>query len=349
MDEYAYSQNVQSYLRQFCNDKKLKELFVDSAFVQVINLNREISRIIPFENSVKFSSLLHGGNNAGLDDLIYESEKYQHIHKTTMRDIRTLNTGEWLNDSVINNFALFLLEEYAQSLPTECDIMILSSQWYASLTKVVGKLEFASAKSTLQKNLKDIFAMRMALIPINLGNSHWALVAVFLEELSIVYFDSLYDNPKGSALIMENVLQYLHYDYMNTKFVGHPKLDQFKLYCKGVPVKVQTNGVDCGVFCLMFMDCLINGIAISSVKESACENYRKVVGITLTTHCLPKHELRNLGNVQPASSNAMTSTKGVDKTTLSKGNVIDLVSDDNDENDDNDDNVIDLVSDDDDD
>ncbi|KAJ7467228.1 hypothetical protein B0H11DRAFT_1732868, partial [Mycena galericulata] len=108
------------------------------------------------------------------------------------------------------------------------------------------KLETGYINARLAKWTKtvDIFTKDAVLIPINIDNAHWAVVAIQFRQKQIV----LYDSARWDlSYVFPRLREYLdceHRDKRKTPF-------DFTDWQNNTPR--QTNGYDCGVFACQFI------------------------------------------------------------------------------------------------
>ena len=94
----------------------------------------------------------------------------------------------------------------------------------------------------------NMFEKKKIILPVNLGNCHWATVVVFTEEKIIKYYDSM-GNSGGD--ITQSMLRFVTdgWNYIEQSVL--PDIEKWK--CEDTKkIPQQNNGYDCGVFCCMF-------------------------------------------------------------------------------------------------
>ena len=95
----------------------------------------------------------------------------------------------------------------------------------------------------------------------NIAQGHWLLVVIWLKEKEIRYYDS-----SGDSCFEQTTRKFL--EYMQ---IVH-KIDSTKWRCVNVlkedGLAQQENGNDCGVYMLMFCDCLAVDASMKKFKAS---------------------------------------------------------------------------------
>lgn len=149
-----------------------------------------------------------------------------------------LNGHEWLNDEIINSYLYVLHAEYT-------DVAVLSTYFHPTLCKE------GSLTDSLKRWLKPVSPisdMRLVLIPINLGNTHWALVAYHVKSKTICYYDSMMHKKTGMSILQKYipVFQYLEGLKEDVEVQGEAKEDDLAdLLCKldlGKPIEPEDSG-----------------------------------------------------------------------------------------------------------
>jgi Ulp1 family protease len=104
------------------------------------------------------------------------------------------------------------------------------------------------------KNI-NVFECKALLIPINFGNTHWALAVILPQEPRIFLLDSLRKGV-GHTRVSEALLSWLEDELAAKKVPRKFSRSAWRLHRDGelleFPVPQQDNGCDCGVFMLMF-------------------------------------------------------------------------------------------------
>lgn len=204
-------------------------------------------------------------------DIGFKSNNYT----ITSSDIATLQPRTWLNDNIVNAFSSLLAHECCSK-----DILVMDAGFYVALTQgrapnsLRDKYTYAGVRKFTR--VIDIFSYETILIPVNISNTHWLLVVVFMNDTSIFLNESC--NP---ITVYGNILRWLFDEHMARKF-SLLDVSKFKLIdAKSFISKQQSNGYDCGLFTLMNMEYISSGLDVSQVSEKQMAEYRVYIGCCL--------------------------------------------------------------------
>ena len=102
----------------------------------------------------------------------------------------------------------------------------------------------------------NILDKEIIMFPINLNQTHWALITVVMHSKTINYYDSLYTISESSnnKMILISYLLDSYFEY--NKFTENLKN---KWIYNFVQCNKQENGYDCGVSICKFMDYISRG------------------------------------------------------------------------------------------
>ncbi|CAM9211205.1 unnamed protein product, partial [Hapterophycus canaliculatus] len=184
--------------------------------------------------------------------------------------LRTLRSGEWLGDEVINLYMKIIQARNNEAVANgekvpKCGIM--SSFFYTQLSDNGRGYRYQGVKRFLKKAKLDLFDLDKLIFPVN---NHWTLAVINFRLRRLEYYDSL-----GSAF-GDAGFQYM------ARFVD----DESKAKRGGQPMDIsdwprfnyadvprQRNGIDCGVFASMFADRLSKGrpLSFSQVMFRPCQ------------------------------------------------------------------------------
>ena len=102
----------------------------------------------------------------------------------------------------------------------------------------------------MKVNLKIYYNL---LFPLNINNSHWALIKIELEKRELYYYDSLKNyNIDNFYPIFENITALIDKYLIEYEYLIYPNLNWTYNFMKNIPY--QNNGSDCGVFVCQFMN-----------------------------------------------------------------------------------------------
>lgn len=124
----------------------------------------------------------------------------------------------------------------------------------------------------------DMFAMDKIFFPINIKNSHWVLAVAFVSSKRIQYFDSLAASGDKKQEIYLNAIQSWLSDESKSRNgvdINPSEWRIVKSSHRNTPQ--QKNGVDCGIFSVMFADVISDDIDPSRLTQSDMPHFRKKV------------------------------------------------------------------------
>ncbi len=150
-----------------------------------------------------------------------------------IRAFKFLRPKTWLNNDIINFWMMYLQSKNTKSI-------YLSSHF-------VPLLKINKIKQTKRhyKN-KSLWLQEFICIPINIGNYHWVLVVVDIEQREINFYDSMGGNGNE---YLHAILKWLQADSEDNDIPFDESDWILTDHKKDIPQ--QTNGYDCGVFVLM--------------------------------------------------------------------------------------------------
>jgi hypothetical protein len=173
--------------------------------------------------------------------------------KFSRADLRLLDPGQWLNDTIINYYGLLLRKvgEISHAAGRAgASAWTFSSFFYTRLIQNKVKYDFPGIERWTKT--VDIFLYQRLLIPINRENVHWALALIDMRTRTISYYDSL----RGSgADVIKTLIRWIGDEHMAKKKVPIPEIFTSAPAPDGLTR--QRNGVDCGVFVCAMMTCLL--------------------------------------------------------------------------------------------
>ncbi|CAO2587909.1 Sentrin-specific protease 2 [Lemmus lemmus] len=160
----------------------------------------------------------------------------------TRRDIQTLETGEWLNDEVINFYMNLLVQRNdSEGYPA---LHAFSTFFYPQL-KHGG---YSAVKRWTRR--MNLFEKEIILVPIH-QKVHWSLIVIDLRKCSIMYYDSM--GHTGQS-ICETIFQYLQNESKTRRNIELDPLEWKQYSMTSAEIPQQLNGSDCGVFTCKYAD-----------------------------------------------------------------------------------------------
>jgi len=194
------------------------------------------------------------------------------------QDIRTCAPCTWLNDEVIN-FFMNLLKERDHALVAEAAAKGKErrSNWFFN-SFFISKLlddnngyKYANVKRWSRK-AGDLFSYDKVFFPVNIGNSHWCLAVIHMQEKKIKYFDSLVGTGREYLLHLRRYLEDEHQDKKKkTLDVSGWEL----VHSDRQVVPQQANGADCGCFATAFAYMLSENLPIKYISQADMPAFRQ--------------------------------------------------------------------------
>jgi Ulp1 family protease len=115
-------------------------------------------------------------------------------------------------------------------------------------------------------------------IPINISNNHWTLIVVDIQKKNILYLDSLLPSGHGEESCRK-VLQYIQDEVADKQQI---LLDTTQWTSTiGTTQPQQENSVDCGIYVLMYADCIHHKFPLQLIKAEHISTLRKWVAISI--------------------------------------------------------------------
>jgi len=166
----------------------------------------------------------------------------------TGENAERLNPEGWLVDEVVN-FYMALLQDrddrHCKADPTARPCHFFNSFFVSKLMGTDAELYSYDGVRRFTKKV-DLYGKRLVVVPINVGNLHWTLAAVYMEQKTVRYYDSM--GGSGSGLVyLRALLRYLGDEHQDKKGVPFDSAGWTMVpTTRNTPQ--QLNGFDCGVF-----------------------------------------------------------------------------------------------------
>jgi len=221
----------------------------------------------------------------------------------TRRHVEILQDGHWLNDEIINAY-LFIVENSLKTSKVAC----LNTYFHPKFTKEgisPSVLRWMSKQAG-----QDLGQLDYLFIPVNLNNTHWALITYQPASRTLSYLDSMLNRRAGMALLEKYrpLLEKLHPPpspiarppgpkqssssglaaYLAVKLMGSLSLSEPKTKSEltlrildGQPQ--QTDGSSCGVFVCKWVQVLANCPTVR-FDQTQVSRHRKVILDALLTY-----------------------------------------------------------------
>jgi len=130
-------------------------------------------------------------NNPGSHNVLFEKFGID----ITRAKLLCLRPSTWLNDEAINFYMCLLMDrdEKRYEQQNNCTKKRKSSHYFNSffLVKLImnEKYTYSNVKRWTKKF--DVFQKDKIFIPVNINNSHWTMIVVFVQKKEIHYYDSM--------------------------------------------------------------------------------------------------------------------------------------------------------------
>ncbi|EDV46677.1 uncharacterized protein LOC6550383 [Drosophila erecta] len=187
----------------------------------------------------------------------------------TVKDIRTLIDGEWLNDEVIN-FYMSLLTERSEKRAGELPAT------YAMNTFFVPRLLQAGHAGVKRWTRKvDLFSKDIIPVPVHCNGVHWCMAIIHLRNKTIRYYDSM---GKPNQPVLDALEKYLREESLDKR---KKPFDTSSFVIESMQkIPQQLNGSDCGVFSCMFAEYITRDVSIT-FSQSEMIYFRKKMALEI--------------------------------------------------------------------
>jgi len=192
--------------------------------------------------------------------------------------ISCLKPCTWLNDEVIN-FYMCLLQQRDNFNIEISDGRRVSSHYFNTffINKLINKGEYNYANAKRWTKKFNVFSKDKIFIPVNISNTHWTIIVVFIKLKEIHYYDSM--GGSGINRYLKHILHWLKDEskekYNNEYIINN---NEWKLIDQEDDVPQQRNGFDCGMFTILCADFLSDNIPLNnSYDQNEISSYRKKV------------------------------------------------------------------------
>lgn len=119
----------------------------------------------------------------------------------------------------------------------------------------------------------DIFSLNFAFYPANI-EEHWFLLAASMQEKTIFYVDSLFNNDRASRYtLMLKEYFFGEYKHRHGNDMSQEEKNEWKITYM-VCARQQENGYDCGMFTCAYAYCLLHGLSPTTVVQSDMDALR---------------------------------------------------------------------------
>lgn len=169
---------------------------------------------------------------------------------------RRLRSGKWVGSEEVDVYMQDILRKR------------ITEFWFWGQT-FYGKL--ASIETTHEYNYEGVqrwtrldlfphgilYQYEQIFVPINIGSYHWSLAVIDIKNKQIRHYDSLkHTRYQGEDNVLENLRQWVIDEYETKHQVIEDKNNWTFLKSRDINPPQQTNGIDCGVFAMVYADYL---------------------------------------------------------------------------------------------
>lgn len=190
----------------------------------------------------------------------------------TRKDLLTLSPGTWLNDEIINAM-LYIIS--VRSMHAKAPKVMVLNTYFFSLLAPQLRYDRQKGERMMKKIAQNPFDCDIVLIPIHVESNHWAMVAIYIHQHVIAYYDSL---PNDGKLVL-GVIEAFMEDEAKRRDSAHKNIGWVTQNRDLVPH--QENGFDCGMFALMFADKIASHQVFLFSQRDMSELRRRVAATLL--------------------------------------------------------------------
>lgn len=188
----------------------------------------------------------------------------------TVRDIKTLCDGQWLNDNIID-FYLNLVAERSSKIGKKYSSFSFSTHFYSTLEGPKGYQ--GVARWALRKKV-NVTEQDFIIIPINRNQVHWCLAVINNRQKRFEFYDSLSGDGTYQLLNLQKYMIYESDRLYPGKHDEHRDIYEKYQMITNVKCPQQNNGSDCGVFTCKMAELLSQGKRLT-FSQSDMKNIRR--------------------------------------------------------------------------
>ena len=220
------------------------------------------------------------------------------IHKynipMTRKDLCKLKVGVWVNDEIINFYVgllrdrdeeLFCRSRQDPSLPSNYQKSYFATTFFFEKLLVQGIYTYANVARWTRE--VDVFSLKQLLFPININNSHWTQLTIYMELKEIHYYDSMSGDGR---MFLKAAMQWLQDESLNKRGLTLNATNEWRLIQKEAHVPQQHNGYDCGMFVIMCTRAIAYDQSLTTYHQSDMPRFRKMVGRHIIRGSLQEQE-----------------------------------------------------------
>ncbi|KAI6184772.1 ULP-PROTEASE domain-containing protein [Aphelenchoides bicaudatus] len=205
----------------------------------------------------------------------------KHSQDITVRDIRTMRFGEYLNDTIIDVYLRIIAKCHNKLPQVNKKVYIVNTFFYEAWAKK----GYNGVKLWFRKD--DIFEYDLVFFPIN-NESHWSIVVMDKGRRCFLYYDSLeFTDRKQEEDYATKYTGYVRQFVNKHAEEKHNEKDFCEGYiCISQNSPKQLNSVDCGVFMLRFAKHYCQGDVKNKFKQEEMEDLRIQMSSEILCGCL---------------------------------------------------------------
>ena len=179
----------------------------------------------------------------------------------------------WLNDEVINFFLSVLqrrndvavkwFNSHNRHVKMWPKCFVANTYFYTKLANLQKPAEereycYAGVRRYTRRLKMDVFSCDCVVVPVHVGDSHWCLAIIYLNQKRLVYHDSM---GGSHSKCLQHLQRWLNDESMDKR---NQPLDAtgWEMVYSGKNVPQQNNTDDCGMFMLKFAEAVVEGLDI---------------------------------------------------------------------------------------
>ena len=200
-------------------------------------------------------------------------------HVVSAGSLKRLTQGLSVDSSIVDGY-LHMLQERNPG------IKCMGSSFFSKLYNPAGHIRhmprdtFNMGYASQHFNAMDISRYRLILIPV-LVKQHWTLIVVDLTAKHIRYLNS---GDEGGSDYLTIIKRWLANRWTATA-PNEFKVDEWRCLSSHADITPQqADTVNCGIFTLMFAECIVMGKDITSFSQSRCQTARWHIAKALLDH-----------------------------------------------------------------
>lgn len=181
----------------------------------------------------------------------------------TVEKLRCLKPGQWLNDEVINLYLVLLKEREAREPKKFIKCHFFNTFFFTKLVNSGTGYNYNAVRrwTSMKKLGYHLIDCDKIFIPIHM-NIHWTLAVINIKERKFQYLDSY----KGREPRILDALARYFADEVKDKNQVDVDVSQWRQeFVQDLPE--QSNGFDCGMFMLKYMDFYSRGLDLCFTEE----------------------------------------------------------------------------------